>query len=250
MKNFPQTLKSFDAISLDEMNKVKLLDRVDRKYVFHSKMLSGILAELQKDYFVLEINGKNFAAYQTIYFDTPEYEMYTQHHNGKLNRYKVRFRTYVDSNLSFFEIKFKTNKGRTLKSRMKTKSTDFAIENEFEDFLELKTKYKASMLVPALQINYNRITLVNRNKTERLTIDLMLEYTTNEKNINFPSMIIAEVKQDKSKGSPFINLMQQERVNNISLSKYCMGISSTVKDVKHNNFKTKKRYVNKQFPTN
>ena len=44
------------------------------------------------------------------------------HQNKKLNRYKIRQREYLISDISFFEIKFKSNKGRTIKKRIKTKN--------------------------------------------------------------------------------------------------------------------------------
>ena len=248
MKNSFEILKTLDSISLGEMNKVKLLDRLDKKYMFHIEQLPEVLALARKDYFALEIDGKKYAGYETTYFDTPDFEMYTKHHNGKLNRYKVRFRTYVDSNLNFFEIKFKTNKGRTKKSRVQIPEKDHSIHGEVvESLLERKTPYKAPELVPALQVNYNRITLVNRNMTERITIDFALNYKHNDCVADIPNLIIAEVKQDKSDNSPFISIMMEKRIKNESLSKYCLGIANTVNNVKLNNFKSKVRYVNQLF---
>lgn len=240
-------LKAFDPITLEQINKVKLLDRMDSKYMFHADNLEEILSLSGKDYFILEIAGRKFARYKTTYFDTPDYEMYTRHHNGKLNRYKVRFRNYIDSGISFFEIKFKTNKGRTIKSRIKLDDKTPVIAGEAEKLLERKTNYKASSLIPVLQVNYNRMTLINRNMTERITIDFGLSYTHNDCIANIPNLIIAEVKQEKTDKSPFTAIMQEKRIKTVSLSKYCLGIASTVKDVKLNNLKPKVRYVNQLF---
>jgi hypothetical protein len=229
------------------MNKVKLLDRMDKKFMFNSCYLEDILKIASKDYYILEIDGKRFAGYETTYFDTPNYEMYTLHHNGKQNRYKVRFRTYIDSGLNFFEVKFKTNKGRTKKSRVQLPEKDHSLTGVVEALLVKKTPYESSALVPAIQVNYNRITLVNKNMTERLTIDFDLNYSLDNKNVGYPSLIIAEVKQDRSEGSPFIDIMQEKRVKNVSISKYCLGIASLAQNVKTNNFKPKIRYVNQLF---
>lgn len=243
-----EILKTLDSISLGEMNKVKLLDRLDKKYMFHVDQLPEILALARKDYYALEIDGKKYAGYNTTYYDTPDFEMYTKHHNGKLNRYKVRFRTYIDSNINFFEIKFKTNKGRTKKSRIQLPESDHIIHGEeAEKLLERKTPYTSPDLIPALLVNYNRITLVNRNMTERITIDFLLNYKHGDNRAGYPSLIIAEVKQDKSDSSPFINIMQEKRIKSASISKYCLGIASTVKDIKINNFKIKIKYVNQLF---
>lgn len=247
MENSFDLYSGFEPISLDEMNKVKLLDRMDRKFMFHVSHLNDILAMAGEHFFILEISGKRFARYETTYYDTPDFDMYTRHHNWKLNRYKVRFRSYVDSNLNFFEIKFKSNKGRTIKSRIKLPDNKWSLEGETGTLLEKKTIYKASDLTPALQVNYNRITLVNKNMTERLTIDFGLNYVCGDKRAELPSLIIAEVKQDRSGSSEFITIMQQMRIKPASMSKYCLGIASTVNNVKLNNFKQKVRYVNQIF---
>ena len=240
-------LNTFDTISLEEMSRVKLLDRMDKKYMLHADQLSEMLLLLKNEYFVLEIAQKKFASYETTYFDTADYEMYTKHHNGKLNRYKVRFRTYADSNLNFFEVKFKTNKGRTKKSRVQLPDNKHCIEGDAEKLLLRKTNYTATMLSPVLEVKYSRITLVNSNMTERITIDFGLNYNHNNKLFDVPNLIIAEVKQEKTATSAFTALMQEKRIKTVSLSKYCLGITSTVENVKHNNFKSKIRYVNQLF---
>ena len=240
-------LNTFDTISLEEMSRVKLLDRMDKKYMLHADQLSEMLLLLKNEYFVLEIAQKKFASYETTYFDTADYEMYTKHHNGKLNRYKVRFRTYADSNLNFFEVKFKTNKGRSKKSRVQLPDNKHLIEGDAEKLLLRKTNYTATMLSPVLEVKYSRITLVNSNMTERITIDFGLNYNHNNKLFDVPNLIIAEVKQEKTATSAFTALMQEKRIKTVSLSKYCLGITSTVENVKHNNFKPKIRYVNQLF---
>ena len=248
MKNSFEILKTLDSISLGEMNKVKLLDRLDKKYMFHIEQLPEVLALARKDYFALEIDGKKYAGYETTYFDTPDFEMYTKHHNGKLNRYKVRFRTYVDSNLNFFEIKFKTNKGRTKKSRVQIPEKDHSIHGEVvESLLERKTPYKAPELVPALQVNYNRITLVNRNMTERITIDIGLRFRNVETNAfeSVNNLVIIEVKQDGACKSAFRNLLAEQHVLPGSMSKYCLGIVLVKHGVKSNRFQLKIRNINK-----
>ncbi len=245
--NIAEFSKPFQPISLEEMNKVKLLDRLDKKFMFNSCHLADILQRASEHYYILEIDGKRYAGYDTTYFDTPEYEMYTLHHNGKQNRYKVRFRTYVDSGLNFFEVKFKTNKGRTKKSRLQLPERDHSLTGDVAALLARKTPYKSDALVPALLVNYNRITLVNKNMTERLTIDFDLNYTIGDRKAAYPELVIAEVKQDKSGSSPFIDIMLEKRVKNVSISKYCLGIASLAQNVKTNNFKPKIRYVHQLF---
>ena len=113
-----EILKHFNPITIEEMDAVKFLDRMDTKYIFRFEQLSYVLNELNNEYFVLQTEGSNLSLYETVYYDTPDLALYLKHHNGRLNRFKVRKRYYVASKLGFFEIKFKNNKGRTVKKRI------------------------------------------------------------------------------------------------------------------------------------
>jgi len=238
-------INTFTPIGLEVMNSVKLLDRMDRKYTFPAFLLSSILMELKQSYQILTIAGKQFANYETCYYDTPDFEMYTKHHNQHLNRHKVRFRTYLDSNLHFCEVKFKNNKGRTIKKRVLRTANDYTFTTEALDLLRRKTPYTGAELQESIRVYYKRITLVNYNMKERITIDFDLHYSQQEKTVEFPNMIIAEVKQNKTGVSPFIELMKSLRIKDISISKYCLGVASLATGVKTNNFKIKLRYVEK-----
>jgi hypothetical protein len=52
-------------------------------------------------------------------------------------------------------------------------------------------------------------------------------------------MVIAEVKQEKRKASPFLVIMKKYHIREGSISKYCLGIATMCNDVKKNNFKRK-----------
>ena len=104
------TLKQFDTATLEYVNTLNLNNRQDTKYAFRHSELSSVLEELKSNYKILEIENKKEFLYENLYYDTPDLFMYFQHHNGKLNRYKIRYRKYIDNNTIFFEIKKKTNK--------------------------------------------------------------------------------------------------------------------------------------------
>lgn len=234
-----QILNSYNPISLAEMDSVKLMDRTDTKFTFHINQLPEVL-ELAKSYYkVFEINNKRISDYKTLYYDTSDLELYNIHHTGKLNRYKVRHRTYVDSNIAFLEVKYKTNKGKTFKSRIKELEVQNSWNSESTQFLLKKTPYIPSTLIPALWVNYSRITLVSVESKERLTLDLNLEFKKGDKEQKLHQLIIAEVKQEKAKGSPFINIMKQLHIREGSISKYCMAMAYTEPSIKTNRFKAK-----------
>ena len=112
-------LKEFSPITLSEMDSVKLMNRVDTKFVTSYENFLNLIPFLKSNYYLQEIDGKRIAQYHTVYYDTHNVSMYINHHNGRKVRKKVRMREYLESNLCFLEVKSKNNKGRTSKKRIK-----------------------------------------------------------------------------------------------------------------------------------
>src|SRR5438105_3236213 len=117
------------------MDGVKLMNRTDTKFTFNLDQFEDILSDIIENYYVLEIDGKRISRYKTLYYDTTKLNLYIKHHNGELNRYKIRHRSYVESDIGFLEVKFKNNKGRTIKDRIKKKDVPKEWEGEAEIFL-------------------------------------------------------------------------------------------------------------------
>jgi hypothetical protein len=245
MDDVKEILEKFDPISLEEMDSVSLMNRTDTKYVFRIERLPAFLEEVMNDYRVLSVNGVRLNRYETLYYDTEDFQMYMHHQNGKLNRYKVRHRTYVDSDLNFFEIKFKSNKDRTIKERIKRKEMDLCIQDNAEAFLHEKTKYYAKDIVPKIWAYYSRITLVNKTVAERLTIDLNLHFKNDVKEKHLPEIVIAELKQGRRSNTSFVETMRKHRIQESSISKYCFGVIFLNENIKKNNFKPNLLKLNK-----
>ncbi len=235
-KNLNSILADFSPITLKEMDNVKLMDRTDTKYVFTLQQLPYFLDQLKNDYRVLEIEGNRISRYESLYFDTANFDLYHCHHRRKPNRFKIRFRKYVESNLHFFEVKFKNNKGRTIKDRVKQKQIGDSIKDAAEVLLRDKTPLESVNLEAKIWVNYSRITFVNKVSPERVTIDIDLTFKSKEQCKTIENLVIAEVKQDKALSSPFVKLMKKYHLREGSISKYCYGIISLFK-IKHNNFK-------------
>jgi hypothetical protein len=227
------------------MDGVKLMDRTDTKYIFNKIHLDAILSELIDHYRILEINENKISRYESLYFDTPNFDLFHKHQNGKLNRYKIRFRRYVESNLHFFEIKFKNNKGRTIKNRVKQKQIDGLIQDKASTLLTEKTPFCATNLESKLWVNYSRITLVNKTSPERVTLDINLHFKNDDQLKSVENIVIAEVKQDKASTSKFITLMKQLHIREGGISKYCFGVVSLNHKIKHNNFKASINFLKK-----
>lgn len=227
------------------MDNVKLMDRIDTKYIFSAHHLPLYLDAIKGTYRVLEVNSYRMINYESLYFDTKDYELYRQHHCGKMNRYKIRFRKYVESNLNFFEIKLKSNKGRTIKRRINYVQAYEKIKHKAKEFLEKETCLDAANYCAVLWINYTRITLVNRFSPERVTIDTNLHFKTHNSEKKIQNLVIAEVKQEKSMQSAFACLMKSNHIREGFMSKYCFGISYLVNGVRKNNFKSQLTQYNK-----
>ena len=227
------------------MESVKLMNRTDTKFTFSTGQLPEILEQLKTDYNLLIIKGNLISKYKTLYFDTPEFDCYIKHHTGRLNRYKIRYRTYVESQLGFLEVKFKDNKERTFKERIKQDTVPTGWSERNVDFITKKTPYQPQLLVPAIWVNYDRITLVDKAFKERVTIDINLEFNNTTLQRKMEGLVIAEVKQVSKGPSPAINLFKQKRIKPESISKYCLGITSIYPQVKKNNFKQKLTQLNK-----
>jgi len=239
-----QLLSGFEPISLKQMDKVKLLNRMDTKYAFNEKLLPLLLQNLTAHYDILEIDEQREYPYQTVYFDTENFTTYMHHHNGRLSRYKIRLRRYLASDQNFFEIKCKNNKKRTIKTRITVEGYSPEIAGPSEELLLKLTPYTAKELMPVLTVNYSRITFVSKNMDERVTIDTNLAYKAGLNEKSFNKLIIAEIKQDKTEVSPFTRELHRLHINELRISKYCLGILSLYEGIKQNNFKPKVRSIN------
>ena len=162
-------LLRFDPISLDEMSGIKLMNRTDTKFITTVSRLEELLVKAQEQYWVQEIEGDRNMPYFTRYFDTPDCHMYVSHQNGKKTRQKVRIRSYENSGLAFVEVKNKNNHGRTKKKRISLDHRDVDKET-YNDFLSQYLNYNPEILLAQIENNFNRITLVNKQKTERLSV--------------------------------------------------------------------------------
>lgn len=244
MISIQEILRVYDKVELGQLDSVKLLNRVDTKFITKAGLLSDLLLVLQKDYLVLEVNEHRISHYKTVYLDTPEFFYYYQHQTGRLERNKIRIRTYLETGISFLEIKTKNNHSKTNKDRIPISGVKDLCDVKYKKFLRKKTD-KKKVLNPVLEVLYSRITLVNKDFTERVTIDTDLSYKNEEKNVQFPNLCIIELKQDKTAKSPVREILREKRIFVSSLSKYCLGIASMYPQVKKNNIKEKIRSINK-----
>lgn len=262
------------TIDLDRIAAVRLMNRVDTKFLADERQCMRLFEEAADRYYVQAIGTVRACRYSTLYYDTPQWEMYHLHHNRRLTRQKVRTRTYVETGVSFLEVKNKSNKGRTRKLRMRIGGGIFTTapsDAEAAAFLRQKSSYAPDTLTPSLATRFVRVTLVNRAMTERLTIDFDLHFTnvragTEEAErgaaaasggadaerhrdangtASLGGLAIIELKQDTTAPSPMKEILARLRIKPFKISKYCIGEALTNPHVKRNRFKAKLRAIDK-----
>lgn len=249
MENLQHILSTYNSISLEETkSRAELITRFDEKYIIPTRLLENILLACRKDYDVLEITGKKLLNYETIYYDTPDLDLYDAHHSGHLNRTKIRIRRYIDTGVSFLETKFKNNKGFTVKSR---KMLDESIQHPLSELRLSPTrkneKIQKENLCASATVLYRRITLVNKTHPERVTIDTDIEFQHHEEKVKLKDYIIAEIKKDRKQQSPFKNSIQHLQLKSGAISKYCLAILHLYNKIKKNRFKPQLHLLNKQI---
>lgn len=244
-------INSFQPISLEEMGKVRLMNRIDTKFVTNIDRLQELLRRAaESGYRIQQIDGQSNMPYYTRYYDTDDVQMFYQHQRGKKNREKIRIRKYEGSDTPpFIEIKKKNNKGRTKKKRV-------AIDNDLEiaphfEFLSSNSQYEPSSLIPHIENHFYRITLVNKDMTERVTIDSNLEFHNllTDKRVNLPNIGIIEWKRDgRSSKSELDTILKDLRIHESGFSKYCIGMAVTNHELRQNRLKKRLRMINSIDP--
>ena len=233
MPGITDILQQFEPISLAEMEGVKLMNRIDTKFVMPASLLPELLALAQTSYFVQQAAGKRTGDYDTVYYDTEDLDMYIRHHDRQLVRQKIRVRTYVESELFFLEIKRKNNKGRTKKKRISLPSATLTADTvgqgkqtwRADEFIAAKSRYRFEQISPRLRTTFTRI--------------------RSGATVSYPEPVIVELKRDGNVASPMIGIMQQLRIKPLKVSKYCIGTALTTPEVKKNRFKAKIRMIEK-----
>lgn len=236
----------FAPVTLHEMDDVALLDRIDTKFVITVQQFTRALVAMQPYYRVLSVQGQRLNHYRTIYFDTPNFDLYNLHVNGRADRFKVRSREYLDSKVSYLEVKHRTRKNRTIKERIATDQPVVWMNADMEEWLQSVFPYDSRLLEPKLGNTFTRITLVGKPYAERVTLDVDLAFFTQQAVVNMNSLVVTEVKHaGRDSASPFMSFMNSERIRAQRFSKYCTGASLLYAHLKKNSLKPKIRRIEK-----
>lgn len=249
--SFTEALGRMKPVTLEEMGSVKLMNRIDTKYLTNEVTLLEVLADAAlAGYRVLTIGDKRISGYDSVYYDTPKLRMYYDHRNKHLVRQKVRTRAYLESGQAFLEIKRKNNKGRTKKKRTEIplrELKDFRADDNAASYLAKHSWFTAADVSPVLATRFRRITLVNPDMTERLTIDTALNFENyrTRKHTSLEDTVIIELKQDGRASSAMKGILLDRRVKPTRVSKYCVALTLTDPSARAGRFNLKVRAIEK-----
>jgi hypothetical protein len=117
----------------------------------------------------------------------------------------------------------------------------------YDEFLRKHLRYDPTVLTEHLENNFNRITLVNKAKTERLTIDMNLKFHNlkTDNRADLTGLVIIELKRDGLQPSPILHMLRDLRIKPSGFSKYCMGTALTNPTLKRNNFKERLHMIDR-----
>lgn len=240
-------LERFNPVGLEEMNSVRLMNRTDSKFIFSVYKLPELLKLAVNQYHILQIDHQRDFLYETTYMDSTDFLFFNQHVNGKLPRFKVRYRRYEHSGQSFLEVKCKTSKNNTIKNRIISKLTENNFDSRGIKFIIDHIPIDAASLKPVLTTSFIRLTLVGLETLERITIDYNLSFSDNAgKVIGLPLLAIAELKTERfNNQSVFNKLIKEFNIRQKGFSKYCIGMSLLYNLPKQNTLKRKFLFISK-----
>lgn len=229
-----EAMAGLTPVTLAKLDEAQLHDREESKVILRTADVPEALGRLATDYLILDHEGERLQGYCNEYFDSAELRNYHEHHNQKGRRMKLRYRTYLNSDLTFFELKRNVN-GRTVKERRRSMRPDEVLGGADALFFFKRTGQPPSAYVPSLRVDYQRILLVKRDFSERVTIDLDLAFSSGRGAARTPGLAICEFKQPAlDLRSPAMVAMNRRPQN---FSKYCMGLASCDPSLRRNRFK-------------
>jgi hypothetical protein len=245
-KTIQDILASYRTFSLEKAEAVKLMHRVDTKFIIPVDEAVRLLQDVRQDYHVLEIASKRTGTYSSIYYDTNDRKMFYAHITGRYPRYKVRERFYSQNRLKFIEVKKKNNKGQTSKRRISISENS----SEANNWIPKQSPFLADELMPSLINSFERITLINNKQTERVTLDFNLQFRTPSgvPTPIFDRVAIVELKQNKTSDSLVKDYLRNKGYRPGGVSKYCAGILLTGSETGYKEYKPNfSRFIKTQY---
>ena len=205
-----------------------LQTRVDRKYLVPAHDFAGLVDRLAATHRVLEIGGLRTFRYESVYFDTLELAAYHQSATGRRSKFKVRTRTYVDSEACMLEVKTEGGRGETVKTRMPYPLDRREVLDEDADAFvadRVHPGVASGKLLPVLRTRYARMTLVDPTEGTRVTCDARLVCSEpGGRTAHMDTHVLIETKSlGGATAADRVLWSMGERP--VPISKYCVGLA-------------------------
>lgn len=237
-----QRIAQLESISLDELvAEAALLTRVDRKYAMSAADARKALADLPRETRVLTMGGRRAFAYESYYFDTPDLLSYRMAALGRRRRFKLRTRSYMESEDAFLELKTRGARSATVKERIeygfdeREVLTDEGLAYAAEGLAALGIDDPLALhLQPTLATRYRRTTLLAPGDGGRATIDTNLVWELADgTTLELPDLVIVETKSGQRTGI-IDRMLWAHRIRPETISKYGTGLAALRPDLPSN----------------
>jgi hypothetical protein len=240
-------LRPVSLVDLD--GAAALLDRIDRKYVVAGPLAAQMLAECRGRLSALEIDRRRSFVYESYYFDTPELDSYRGAAFKRRRRFKVRTRTYTDSEMSLLEIKTRDGRGRTVKRRRPIDHSDrYRIPAEMRPFVDQTTGIDGlgARLVEILGSRYSRTTLLDSADGARITLDAGLVcFARAGRAVGLGDQVVLETKSERA-ATAADRWLWSNGVRPTKISKFATGLAALHPELPSNKWH---RTLQRHFPT-
>ena len=229
----PPGLERLRPVSLAEINeRAALVTRTCRKYLLPADLVPALFDGAERGFGVLEIDGRTSFLYSSTYLDTPNLRTFHDHRQGRRLRYKVRTRTYVDTDTRMFEVKLKGARGITDKVRVELPMdapTD-RLTPHTRSFLDRSLgRYRMDtpdVLEPSAVTDYRRTTVVALSGEERVTIDHDLVGRRDGWSVRMrPDMLLLEIKT-RERLTPTERRLHELGIREARFSKYAAALAA------------------------
>ena len=230
-------LSTLHPIDLEELiQRAALQERMDRKYLLPLSEVECVLAAVEANTRVLDINGTRLFGYESVYFDTPDLTSFRLTAYRRARRFKIRTRTYVDSGSCWLEVKVPGPRGSTLKYRTPHEPGQQRITGAGSAFLdEVFARHGLTAaghadLVPTLRTAYLRFTLLLPDTDSRVTVDTDLRWTADGRELRLPGVAIVETKTGSTASGADRQLWRRGH-RPVAISKYATGLAALRADL-------------------
>ena len=224
-------LDPIDVVELTE--RASLQTRIDRKYVVPADSLEVLLRGIETGARVLQIGDERSFAYESVYFDTDGLTSYLGAARRRRRRFKVRTRTYVDSDLCWVEVKTRGPHGSTIKTRLPYDPDDRdTLTDEGLRFADEVLDGSPDGLNPTLISRYRRSTIYLPATDSRTTIDTGLVWlaASSDRSKAVEGLAVVETKTGSTPSSTD-RLLWRHGHRPVRISKYGTGMAALHPDL-------------------